>query len=134
MTHALLIALLALFPHAPARACIEAHRDVIAADADAASDAHHVPAALLVAVGWHESWLACHPGERSWGAPISRRRRHVAGGASHAASALALGYRRCGSWARAVHHFRVGRCTGGRVVGYTAADAMRLARRIGGAL
>ena len=130
VTAILLISLLALFPHAPARRCIESNATQIAAEADAASEAHHVPPEILVAVAFEESWLACHPGEHSWGAPVSRTHRHVAGGAFHAASALALGFRRCGTWSRAVHHFRNGRCAGGKLVGYTAEGAMRLAARI----
>lgn len=129
-TNLIISALLAHFHHMPARHCIEAHRVAIATDAAAASERYNVPPEILISIGWEESWLSCHPGELSWGAPISRTRRHVPGGPFQAASSLAFGMRQCGTWLGAVHHFRNGRCSGGRVVGYTAEQAMHLAERI----
>ena len=115
------------------RACILARRETIAASAEAAAAAHGVPVALLLSVAYLESHLGCSRGSGGcWGAPISRTRRGVAGGADRAASALALGYRRCGGTPEgAVASFRWGRC---RVPvgahGYGPADVLRLAARV----
>lgn len=109
-----LAALLSVLPvRRPHAACITARTSRIVADADAAAQAHAVPVALLLAVGYAESHLGCAPGSGGcWGAPASRTSRHTAGRASHAASALALGRRRCRSWRGALAHFRGGRCDG----------------------
>jgi hypothetical protein len=129
----LLALLLAVRVPARERACIVARRDTIAASADAAAEAHHVPVALLLSVAYLESHLGCsaHSGG-CWGAPISRTRRGVAGGADRAASALALGYRRCGNTPEgAVASFRWGLCRvppGAR--GYGPATVMRFAARV----
>lgn len=98
-----LAALLAVLPtRRPYAACLDARRAQVVADADAAARAHGVPVALLLAVGYAESHLGCARGSGGcWGAR-----------ASHAASALALGHRRCGTWTGALAHFRGGRCTG----------------------
>lgn len=110
---ALALLLAALPVSRPYRGCIDARRDVIVADADAASREHGVPVALLLSVGYLESHLGCARGSGGcWGAPRDRAHRHSPGRASHAASALALGHRRCGSWEGAVAHFRGGLCTG----------------------
>ena len=106
-----LAALLALFAHVLHRPCLDARRDQIVRDADAASRDHHVPVALLLATGFAESHLGCAPRSGGcWGAPRDREHRRSAGRADHAASALALGQRRCGSWPGAVAHFRCGAC------------------------
>lgn len=107
-----LAALLAVLPASrPHRACLTARAERVIADADAASRAHGVPVALLLATGYAESHLGCAPRSGGcWGAPISRALRHTPGRASHAASALALGYRRCGSWTGALASFRCGEC------------------------
>lgn len=107
-----LAALLAVLPaRRPYRACLTARAPRVIADADAASREHGVPVALLLSVGYAESHLGCARGSGGcWGAPVSRLHRHTAGRASHAASALALGHRRCGTWAGALGHFRCGRC------------------------
>ena len=107
-----LAALLAVLPaRRPYRACLTARTPRVIADADAASREHGVPVALLLAVGYAESHLGCARGSGGcWGAPVSRLHRHTAGRASHAASALALGHRRCGTWTGALGHFRCGRC------------------------
>lgn len=107
-----LAALLAVLPvRRPYRACLSARTPRVIADADAASREHGVPVALLLAVGYAESHLGCARGSGGcWGAPVSRLHRHTAGRASHAASALALGHRRCGTWTGALGHFRCGRC------------------------
>lgn len=109
-----LAALLSVLPvRRPHAACITARTSRIVEDADAASREHGVPVALLLAVGYAESHLGCARGSGGcWGAPLSRTARHTAGRASHAASALALGHRRCGDWRGALAHFRGGRCTG----------------------
>ena len=125
--------LLAVPVPARERACIVARRETIAASADAAAEAHGVPVALLLSVAYLESHLGCsaHSGG-CWGAPISRTRRGVAGGADRAASALALGYRRCGGTPEgAIASFRWGLCrvpVGAR--GYGPADVMRFAARV----
>lgn len=107
-----LAALLAVLPaRRPYRACLTARTPRVIADADAASREHGVPVALLLSVGYAESHLGCARGSGGcWGAPASRLHRHTAGRASHAASALALGHRRCGTWTGALGHFRCGRC------------------------
>lgn len=104
--------LLALLPaRRPYAACLAARTARVTADADAASREHGVPVRLLLAVGYAESHLGCAPRSGGcWGAPVSRTALHTAGRASHAASALALGHRRCGTWTGAVAHFRCGRC------------------------
>lgn len=107
-----LAALLAVLPaRRPYAACLTARTERVIADADAASREHGVPVALLLSVGYAESHLGCARGSGGcWGAPVSRAARHTAGRASHAASALALGHRRCGTWSGALAHFRCGRC------------------------
>lgn len=107
-----LAALLAVLPaRRPYAACLTARAASVTTDADAASREHGVPVALLLAVGYAESHLGCARGSGGcWGAPVSRLHRHTAGRASHAASALALGHRRCGTWTGALGHFRCGRC------------------------
>jgi len=125
--------LLAVPVPAAERACILARRETIAASADAAAAAHGVPVALLLSVAYLESHLGCSRGSGGcWGAPISRARRGVAGGPASAASALALGYRRCGGTPEgAVASFRWGLCrvpVGAR--GYGPADVMRFAARV----
>jgi hypothetical protein len=128
---ALLVALLALFSSTPRTRCIERRAPEIAAEASASAARYDVPPALLLAIGMHESALGCDPrAGGSWGAPISRTRRAVAGTSDHAASALALGHSRCRTWLGAVSHFRCGRCRCPPLVGYEPRDAMRLARRI----
>ena len=125
--------LLAVRVPAAERACIVARHDTIAASATAAAEAHDIPVALLLSVAYLESHLGCsaHSGG-CWGAPISRARRGVAGGPDRAASAIALGYRRCGGTPEgAVTSFRWGLCrvpAGAR--GYGPADVMRFAARV----
>ncbi len=85
--------------------------DEIAALANAASTAHHVPVGLLLATGWMESHLGCAAGSGgNWGAPRDIRHRNIAGTPDHAARALARSYVVCGSWSRAVGRFRSGLC------------------------
>lgn len=135
MTAAAWIAALLLAVRVPAveRACIVARRDTIAASAEAAAVAHGVPVALLLSVAYLESHLGCsaHSGG-CWGAPISRTRRGVAGGPDRAASALALGYRRCGGTDEgAVSSFRWGRCrVPAGAHGYGPADVLAFAARV----
>lgn len=106
-----LAALLSLFAHVLHSDCIARRREEIVADADAAARDHHVPVALLLAVGFAESHLGCAPRSGGcWGAPRDRDHRASAGRADHAASALALGHRRCATWPGAIAHFRCGAC------------------------
>jgi hypothetical protein len=131
MIRLLLAALLSSYPHIKYRTRIERRFDAIATAALDASETHGVPPALVVSVGFLESQFGADPRSGgSWGAPRDRRHRHVAGGPNEQASALALGYRACGSWDRALHFFRCGLCRCPRVVGYTPDAAMRLAERI----
>ena len=126
-----IVALLAAYPHLAHRACVEARAPQIAADADAAAARHGVPVETLLAVAVLESHLGCAPRSGGcWGAPVSRTRRQTAGRADHAASALALGYRRCGSWPGAVSHFRSGRCIHGHLTGYTPDRVFALMDRV----
>ena len=130
-----LVALLAAYPHLAHRACVEARAPQIAADADDAAARYSVPVATLLAVAVLESHLGCAPRSGGcWGAPVSRTRRQTAGRADHAASALALGFRRCGSWPGAVSHFRWGRCARGGHAGYGPDDVWRVGLRVEGAL
>ncbi len=127
----ILAILLALLPHTARTRCAERRADEIAVQAEASSVRYDVPAALLLSICMHESSCGCDPRSGgSWGSPISRTRRAVAGGAEQTASAIALGRRRCGSWLAATNHFRTGRCHGPPPVGYTAEQALRLANRI----
>jgi hypothetical protein len=93
----------------PARHCIEHRFEEISTAASDASERYGVPPALLLSVGFHETWLGCH-GERDWGAPVDRRHRHTAGTPSNAAASLAVGLRVCGSWRGAITRFRSGLC------------------------
>ena len=124
-----LVALLLALPHARARECLFARGATIAAEAGTAAAAHGVPVALLLAVGFRESQLGCDVrAGGGWGAP----RRRGQSGADAAASALALGYRRCGGTPEgALSSFRWGLCrvpAGAR--GYGPADVLRLAARV----
>jgi hypothetical protein len=110
MIRLLLTALLASFTHMPARQCIERRFDEITIAAGDASERFGVPPALLLSVGFHETWLGCH-GERDWGAPVDRRHRHTAGTPADAAASLAVGLRVCGSWRGAITRFRSGLCS-----------------------
>lgn len=135
MLRLLLSALLAAFTHMPARRCIERRFDEIADVAEAASRAHDVPPALLLSVGFHETWLGCH-GERDWGAPADRRHRHTAGTPENAASSLAAGFRACRTWRGAVTRFRSGLCAlpaDDRRQAYVG-SVLRLAERLDDAL
>ena len=130
-----IVALLAAYPHLAHRACIVARAPQIAADADSAAARYGVPVGVLLAVAVMESHLGCAPRSGGcWGAPVSRTRRQTAGRADHAASALALGYRRCHSDEGAVSHFRWGVCHRATHTGYGPEDVLRLAERVAGAL
>ena len=124
-----IVALLAAYPHLAHRPCVVARASQIAAAR------FGVPVGVLLAVAVLESHLGCAPRSGGcWGAPVSRTRRQTAGRADHAASALALGFRRCGSWPGAVSHFRWGRCARGAHAGYGPDDVWRVRTRVEGAL
>lgn len=108
----LVAALLSAYPRSPARRCLEDRHDAIARAIDAAErEVPTVPPALLVAVGYYESWLGCHPRSGGcWGAPRDARHRYLAGTPADAARALARSLERCGDRAGAVRRFRVGLC------------------------
>jgi hypothetical protein len=127
-----LTALLLAFPSLAHRTCVRRRAGEIAAAAEAAARRHEVPVGLLLSVAVLESHLGCNPRSGGcWGAPISRTRRAVAGTADHAASALALGLRRCGSDEGAIAHFRWGHCRVPRGAhGYGPAQVLRLAERV----
>lgn len=129
----LLMALLHMAPwtHSPYRACLRARAATIAAQATSAAEAHGVPTEIVMAVGALESAYGCSPHSGgSWGSPIGRDHRNIAGGADHQARDLATSFRVCGSWLHAINRYRNGRCAGGAFVGYTPAQAMRLAGRL----
>ena len=121
-------------PHLQHRACIQARADAIVQQAEGSASRYGVPVGLLLVVGFLESHWGCaaHSGG-CWGAPAHASTPHVAGTSDNAASALALGWDRCGErggWTAAVRHFRCGRCDdcpGQR--GYTAETAVRLTAR-----
>lgn len=131
MAHLVLAALLAMFPHNPQRACMLARADAIAEQADAAAAHWHVPAGLLLVVGFLETHDGCDAGEGGgWGSPIDRRHRHTAGTADSTARGLAHSYAACGTWLGALHRYRVGLCNGRERVGYSAETAWRLFERV----
>lgn len=129
-------ALLTVSPSLQHRACIRAHLQEIAHQATESAQAHSIPLGLLLSVAVHESHLGCHPASGGcWGAPSSRLHRHRAGNASHAASALALGYRRCRTDEGAIAHFRWGRChVPAHPHGYGPSSVLRLAERVARAI
>ena len=130
-----IVALLSAYPHLAHRACVVARASQIAADADSAAARYAVPVGVLLAVAVLESHLGCAPRSGGcWGAPVSRTRRQTAGRADHAASALALGLRRCHSDEGAVSHFRWGVCHRAAHAGYGPEDVWRLAERVAGAM
>ena len=125
-------ALLLVFPRMAHRECVVARRDRIAAAATAAAAEHHVPVVVLLTVAYLETHLGCDPRSGgNWGAPSDRAHRHRAGTAATAASALALGYRRCHTDAGAVASFRWGLCREPRRhTGYGPRDVLILAERV----
>ena len=85
----------------------------------AAAAQYAVPPAVLMSVGFYETWLGTYPGEGgNWGAPASRFHRHVAGTPADAARALARSFSVCGSWEGAIGRFRSGECTAPHNRGY----------------
>lgn len=111
IAEAVLTLLLAVFPRGMGADYVRVHREEIAHVAGDAATAHGVPVPVLVSVAWYESRVGADPAAYGgWGAPRDRLHRHEAGTADHAASALALGLRQCGSWSGAVAHFRSGLC------------------------
>lgn len=127
----LLALLLSLRPPADLRPCLTARAPEIARAAGEAQALTGVPAELVLAVGYLETHLGCARGSGGcWGAPVSRRRRAVAGTHLHSARALAWGRRRCGSWHGAVSHYRCGLCSCRSLRGYGAGEALALARRM----
>lgn len=107
---AALLAVLPTIPQ-PQRGRIAERRDAIVRAADEAHERYGVPPSVLLVVGMLETHVGTDDGEGGgWGAPISPRRRHVAGGPEHAARALATSYRVCGSWRGAIGRFRSGLC------------------------
>lgn len=130
----LLLALLQLYPQTPARRCLEARREAIAAALEAGEREYGVPAGLLLATAFVETWVGCHPGEGDgWGAPVDVRHRHTAGTWRHAAAALARSRAVCGTWAGALGRFRSGLCRPWQRahLGY-APMVLRLTRRVYG--
>lgn len=130
----LLVALLSLYrPPADVRARIVARQDQIAAQAAAVSEATGVPSGLILVAGLFERKLGADRGSGgNWGAPVSRFRRHTAGTPLHAARAMAWSFRVCGgSWLRASHRFRCGRCgVCPSRPGYSAEYAVRATLRV----
>jgi hypothetical protein len=126
----LVVSLLAIYPHTPARMCMERRQVEIGQQATDAAAATGVPIELLAAVGFHESHVGCD--EADWGAPVDRFHRHIAGTPLHAARALARSYEVCGDWRGAVTRFRSGLCSlpAGDVRKHYVASVMRLADRL----
>lgn len=127
---AALIAILPPIPQ-PQRRMIAERHDAIVQAAEVARDQYGVPPAVFLVVGFLEShWGTARGSGGSWGSPISRRHRAVAGGPEHTARDLATSYRLCGrDWSRALARYRTGLCTGTPRVGYTPATALRLVER-----
>lgn len=113
IAHLIFVALMAMFSHSPARACLTARQDQIVTQAADAQASRGVPVGVLLAVGFMESHLGCDRASGGcWGAPISPMRRRTAGTPDHAARALATSFRICGSWRGAISRFRCGLCRG----------------------
>lgn len=113
MAQLLLAALLQIFPYMSGnnRACIQRNFESIARVAEYAERNHHVPAAIMLSVGFLETHLGCDIGEGgNWGAPISASRRHVAGTPEQAAIVLERSYQVCHTWVGAISRFRSGLC------------------------
>ncbi len=130
LTALILTTLLSIIPRVPQpqRGRLEARHDRIVAEATAAAAHHNVPVALLFSTAMMETHIGTDVGEGDgWGAPISRFRRHTAGTADNAASALAFGFRDCHTWLGATHHYRCGLCRCMHLLGYQAPQAIRLA-------
>lgn len=126
----LLAALLSLLPvNSPAHRNMTREQARIAAQAADAADAYQVPIAVLLAVGFVETWCGTNR-ETDWGAPASASHRHVAGTARDAARVLATGFRVCGTWLGSAARFRSGACTGSRVGDDYARRAMGLVERM----
>ena len=131
MIHLLLTTLLSLYPHSPASACVRSRAESIASDARLAAEAHGVPAALLVSVGWFESHLGCNPRSGgSWGSPSGRSHRLRAGSAWHTARDLATSFRVCRSWPAALARYRCGLCRCTPPVGYRPRHVLALVGRL----
>lgn len=125
---AILTIILAMYTHGIGMHRMRAHADTIAAQAQAASDNHHVPVALLLAVCLSETHCGQDDHEgNGWGSPIDRRHRHTAGTADSAARDLAHSFEICGTWLAAMRRYRTGLCNREPRIGYTAVTAMRLA-------
>lgn len=123
--------LLLISDRSPHIACLHARADSIAEWTAASATRHDVPPGLLLAIGFVESHLGCHPASGGcWGAPINRRQRHVAGTPDHAARALARSYTVCGSWVGAVRRFRIGLCQGTPATEDYVRRAFHLATRL----
>lgn len=129
-----LAAILAIYPHARSRECLRLRADRISMGADAAARERGIPVQLLMAVGFFESRLGCDRASGgSWGSPIDRNHRGVAGTPWHTARDLETSLRVCGgATLRAVSRFRCGLCScrGVTVVGYTPRDVVDLVDRI----
>jgi hypothetical protein len=126
----LLTALLSLFSvNSPAVRNITAHRAHIVAQAVDASEAYNVPPAVLLTIGFKETWLGTNH-ETDWGAPASARCRSCAGTPRDAARVLARGYRVCGTWLGSAAFFRSGDCQGNRVGDAYASSAIGIIERM----
>ena len=111
IAHLIFVALMAIFPRSPARACLMSREAAIVSQANSANSARNVPPGVLLAVGFMESHLGCDRASGGcWGAPISPTRRHTAGTPDHAARALETSFNRCHSWRGAISRFRCGLC------------------------
>lgn len=115
MTADLIVAaILAIFPHMSGnnRRCIENNRRQIAANL---AETHRafpaLPMEVMASVAFLETHLGCDAGEGgNWGAPVSARRRHVAGTPMQAARIMAQGIQQCRSMEGAIRRFRTGFC------------------------
>lgn len=113
------LALLALYPHMSGRnrACVARQAPRISRQLAELTTPHlegaeAPPTPLIAAIGFLESHLGCDAGEGGgWGAPVSRRQRHIAGTHHHAAVILERSWLICGrDWQRAVTRFHSGLC------------------------
>ena len=138
LAQALFAVLFTIFPHMPLshRRCLRSHEVDVTGAAAQAAETTGVPVAVILAVGFLESHLGCDPASGgSWGSPINRGHRLVAGSPLRAAEDLATSFRVCRkvSWEAAVSRFRCGLCRCRLPMvqnGYTPAYTMQLVRRM----
>jgi hypothetical protein len=95
-------------------------------------DKHNIPPSLILTVGFLESHFGCNPRSGgSWGSPIDRNHRGIAGTPIHTARDLANARKVCGSWFGALARYQSGLChRRSLVASYTPQYAFNVAWRM----